>query len=1141
LSVDPNLTGWTLGSFRLGKSVRNDLIAKVYEATDIRDGKVVWLKVLSPIYGGKTPVVDCFRKQVELSKQITHPGLLEEHFYSNDQGFYYTVLEHCPWPDLATLSPKGFNAGSAPAYERFVKVFQKICDLMNVMREHNLVHGSITPQKLLCSPKIQIKICDWGTGASLASAKGISLADILEHNSAFIAPELLQGSPLNARCDIYSLGCSLSNWLIGTPHQSVSRQDSIRDKPEIPKWISSLLSIMMAPHPGNRPASWDEILDVIHSRNEIKATAVEEEREIRFRELELPIRHKSSLFADGSVVVCPQCGYGFRGQSGTHYHCLNSDCGYEWDAADVTEIQAYAADQRKATPEIWVLQGSEPAQFVLNEGETVIGRREGCDICLSNLRVSRHHASILREGHICSIRDLGSSTGTRLNGTELVATQELSLGDKIVIAGIVLEYRIHFGSSDEKDTSVSGRDLIAVAKRIQVKASGAKGGLIPISGDRVTLGRKDDCDIVLPFPMVSGRHARIVRDGKNVSVLDLKSANGTFVNGRKVIRKQLEKGDRIQIGPFLFIFEDTGLRRETSLNQLQLDAVDLDFDVPGDKGAKKRILDSVTLSIKPGELVGLIGPSGAGKSTLLNALCGLKPATRGRVLANGEDLYACYDSLRTSIGYVPQNDIVHEDLSVVDTLRYAAQLRLPQDMSGQEQENVVQETLNILGMNKVQKTRVGRLSGGQKKRVSIGVELLARPRLLFLDEPTSGLDPGTEGRMMALFRKLADRGHTIICSTHIMENVHLFDKVAILVHGKLAFFGPPEAAEKYFQVGRMVLLYDRLSEKSPETWQREYQVHASHYKISASDTTDMHRDSPEPLAAPANQFWVLLKRYIAITIADGRNVGLLALQPLLVTLIVCWACSDLSLVLFLAVVSVLWFGSSNAAKEIVKEVAIYQRERMVNLNVAAYVSSKVAVLMLIAVIQSLVVLGIIVAMNSKVPLPWVVGLILFVVAYSGISMGLLVSALSSNVTKAITAIPMVLIPQIILAGAMVPLSDMNTGVRILSYAMTARWGNQASEIVLLQGEHISEGLVRKYPRAMQNLYDSYNLTDRDKPREIIRFLSDHQGKRVQKNQLLIVNLLSILILGTLGLFLTIAVLHMKDPLSTKPKTPSISG
>lgn len=240
-------------------------------------------------------------------------------------------------------------------------------------------------------------------------------------------------------------------------------------------------------------------------------------------------------------------------------------------------------------------------------------------------------------------------------------------------------------------------------------------------------------------------------------------------------------------------------------------------------GLRNLILKDISFTIYPGELVGILGPSGSGKSTLLKSLNGLIKAEHGKAYINGLEIHSNFDKLRRFIGYVPQDDIIHKTLSIYKSLYYTALLRLPPNTDKKVISARLEQVLDILSLKDRKNTKIGNLSGGQRKRVSIGVELITSPPLIFLDEPTAGLDPSLECKMMRLFRNLTNEGRTILISTHIMESVGYLDLIIILVGGRLAYFGPPDYALKYFKVPRFLEIYDKLEEEKGETWANSYE------------------------------------------------------------------------------------------------------------------------------------------------------------------------------------------------------------------------------------------------------------------------------------------------------------------------------
>ncbi len=377
----------------------------------------------------------------------------------------------------------------------------------------------------------------------------------------------------------------------------------------------------------------------------------------------------------------------------------------------------------------------------------------------------------------------------------------LKPGDQIQIGPVTLA----FGASREELPGAA-----ELANPIgSVLYKGTPTSDIPLGLD-LTFGRSDEVDVLLSDPVVSRRHAMIECGPKGYRLLDLHSKSGSFVNGRRFDEHDLVIGDQIQLGPFFFFYDGRRLVRVRRLSVGRIVATGLIRQ--GDSGP---ILNRAGFVAEPGQFIGILGPSGAGKTTLLDALSGLRPAESGKVQFDQTDLYKNLGQLRTLFGYVPQDDIVHSDLTVTEALTFAARLRLAAGTPRSEIVKLVDHTITSLGLADRVNLKISRLSGGQRKRVSVGVELLSRPPLLFLDEPTSGLDPLAEFKLMELLRRLADTGCTVICTTHVMENVYLMDQIAIVSDGRVVFQGPPDEARSRFGVTRLSSLYDALQSIDP--------------------------------------------------------------------------------------------------------------------------------------------------------------------------------------------------------------------------------------------------------------------------------------------------------------------------------------
>jgi len=612
------------------------------------------------------------------------------------------------------------------------------------------------------------------------------------------------------------------------------------------------------------------------------------------------------------------------------------------------------------------------------------------------------------------------------------------------------------------------------------------------------IGRHATCDVVLNDPQVSRFHARIDKQGPGAAtIIDLDSGNGVRINGQRIpprLPQPLRSGDEFWIGINPYRFEENEVVQFVRPSGVKLDAYHLTRIVG--KGNKKiTILNDVSLSIQPGEFVVVVGGSGAGKSTLLSALTGFTPATEGQVFYNGIDYYQHFDLFRASLGYVPQDDIIHKNLTVEQVLTYAARLRLPPDTTADERKMRVENAMQQLQLTERRQTQVSMLSGGQRKRVSIGVELLNEPGLFFLDEPTSGLDPGLEETMMHLFRDLSRQGRTVVVITHATKNVNVCDKVIFLARGGfLAFYGTPKEALEYFAVDDFTGIYRRLeSEASPSEWaQRFTQTILFRRNIVEQLSPQPSGQMPQAAQMPQQvakkpgpsaftQFIVLTARYLAILRKDKILMALFFLQPPVIAFALTGMFkSDIFttepakavFLMFISSVASIFLGAMNSAREITKENAIYIRERLVNLKLLPYLFSKIVVLGALSLFQAMVFL-IVIVLKVKIPdlNPFMflkMYATLSLVNLGGMAMGLTVSARVSNEDKATGAVPLMVLPQMSLAGAMIPYSTMPKGGQVLSNLAISRWGFENLAIITKVNPYLNAtGLPNAYDDVFQ--------------------------------------------------------------------------
>ena len=757
----------------------------------------------------------------------------------------------------------------------------------------------------------------------------------------------------------------------------------------------------------------------------------------------------------------------------------------------------------------------------LNREVTRLGRDPEGEVVIDVAAavVSRRHAEIKKSGDQFVISDLKSFNGTLVNGKRITEAVQLFDGYEIQlgVGGPLLRLIdpahpapaprmaqpgapapsqqlipsafgqiaamargatiVSIGSASLKPTTPAGSSQPQLLARLSFDTH-----------PRLSVGRAPDNDLRLDGLQISNHHARFARDNGSVTVEDAGSTNGVYVNGERIGgRRAVQLSDVIQIGPFVLQADaHQGVAVYDTRSKTRIDCINIAKIVTNRSGGGAiKLLDDVGLTIQPNEFVGLLGPSGAGKSTLMDSMNGMRPATSGNVLINNLDLYRHLDSLKQSIGYVPQDDIIHRELTVYRTLYYVARLRLSRDVSTREIDQIVNEVMDVTGLSERRDVPVGQLSGGQRKRVSIAVELITKPSVIFLDEPTSGLDPATEEKIMKLFRQIAESGRTVVLTTHAMENVKLFDKIVVLMRGKLVFYGAPQEALAHVRAESFKDLYDKLegpvdqqtaalpplpanatkSQKQARKLQREQiaeQV-AEDWKHKFQSTEAYRRNVVEPLsllprdgraAAPpkrrtsmidaVRQWGTLTRRYLEVLSRDKFNLLILFGQAPIIaflTYLVVPTKSPRDFPYFVLALVSMWFGTSVASREIIRERAVYTRERMVNLRLLPYVASKLFVLALIVSFQCLLLFGALKFLHYSglMNLPgWLIPqlVIVFLTAMVGLALGLLISAIVKTSEMATSLVPLILIPQILFCGLVgVP---VNTA-RVIGTVMPATW------------------------------------------------------------------------------------------------------
>jgi ABC-type multidrug transport system ATPase subunit/pSer/pThr/pTyr-binding forkhead associated (FHA) protein/ABC-type multidrug transport system permease subunit len=736
-------------------------------------------------------------------------------------------------------------------------------------------------------------------------------------------------------------------------------------------------------------------------------------------------------------------------------------------------------------------QASQEFRFSLRVGEFSIGRSRHAQVILPidwtlvsslhfSIRIDSDGSMVVRDG----VNGKPSKNGTQLNRSFLSSDlwTNLNLGDEIQI----------------------GNQLRDAVRLLLLPSDQPKSQSLPVesyrwelSNSSLSIGRGQHCDVFLDGPTISRVHSLIRRTGDLVYLYD-QSRNGVFVNELPVNGQiRLNDGDQIKIGTAVFVWNYPWLSRETNGTSYRIDIRDL--------WLQGRI-SGTNLSIEPGQLVAFVGGSGAGKSSLLTTIVGQNLDYKGQILINGNELRSTYNSIKQEIGFVPQDDIVHLELTVEEVLSYSAKLKLP---DAEQQRNAVERVLKELDIGHRRKALVRELSGGQRKRVSIGVELLADPRILFLDEPTSGLDPGLDKRMMQLLRSLADAGRTVALVTHATNNVMLCDQVVFLGRGGyLCYAGPPANCLNHFGLtGDFSDIYQYL-EKSPEEISNiaiAYRTNIVQYLPPVSSYSDRGVTSSGTGRAirqkvALQQFKILISRDMRLALRDRASILINAITAPLAVVMIAFAAnnrtifsdlnslntstySDALRIIFVIICAVIWVGLSSSLQSLVKERNIFRRERSFNLLPESYLAAKVIVMIAQALLQSLLILVSVniffVAPEPKfLSWPLAIALVSLTTLLTIGSQALLVSSLVKNSQQASSIAPLLLIPQLIFGGVLFVLGEKADDIYPL---ITSRWsmklmGIYSNVIQLIPGGNSAINLVDSssaYEAIISNIHHSF--------------------------------------------------------------------
>jgi ABC transport system ATP-binding/permease protein len=595
----------------------------------------------------------------------------------------------------------------------------------------------------------------------------------------------------------------------------------------------------------------------------------------------------------------------------------------------------------------------------------------------------------------------------------------------------------------------------------RVKAPGPESGRHPMPGGTAWIGRSLNNDIVIHDVLASRHHAFLTPTAMGTEIRDAHSVNGTFVNGLKVGSAVLSDGDVVTIGNVDLVFTGGILvrRQQAATRAGGLEVREVDFSVSG-----KNLLERISLTARPGTLTALIGGSGAGKTTLSRLIAGYATPTSGSVTFEGHNIHTEYASLRTRIGMVPQDDVVHRQLTVNQALGYAAELRLPPDTSKADRAEVVAQVLDELGLTQHADTRVDKLSGGQRKRASVALELLTGPSLLILDEPTSGLDPALDLQVMTMLRQLADAGRVVLVVTHSLTYLDVCDQVLLMAPGgKTAFMGPPDRIGGAMGTTNWAQIFAKVG-ADPDEANRRF--------VAQNKPPPLPRatEAPADLGVPAStsmgrQFSTIARRQVRLVVSDRAYFVFLALLPFVMGALSLTvpghtgfgyadptsdSAGEAGMILTLLTIAAAFMGTALTIRDLVGERPIFRREQAVGLSTTAYLLSKVAVFCAFAIVQAAIATAIVVLGKGRPTEPALLlgdaTLEMFVAVaatcVAAAMLGLMLSALARSTEQIMPMLVVSLMMQMVLCGGIVPVTN-RVFLDQLSWVVPSRWGYAA--------------------------------------------------------------------------------------------------
>jgi ABC-type multidrug transport system ATPase subunit len=789
-----------------------------------------------------------------------------------------------------------------------------------------------------------------------------------------------------------------------------------------------------------------------------------------------------------------------------------------------------------------------------------LGRDPQGDVVVDDARVSWRHATIAWNGRGWGLEDHGSTNGTYVHGARVQHT-ELAPGTPVHLGNATDGPRLNFTAAGAPQQAVPQQQApayqapapayqapaqaqaapayqapapqqphpqqpqaqgwpqqqAAPARQPQFPhqqgggAAPAQGAAPGYGGDRspttfhqiavgrvMRIGRALDNELVVSDLQVSRHHAEFRSTGGRFEIHDLGSHNGTYVNGQALPKSGsvlLGPNDIVGVGHSTFRIVGDRLEEFVDSGDVSFSARHLTVTVDGGK----QILKDVTFGVPEKSLIGVIGPSGSGKSTLLKALTGYRPADQGDVLYDNRNLYKQFAELRQRIGLVPQDDILHKELRVSTALKYAAKLRFPGDTAESERAARIDEVLRELKLDIHKDKKITALSGGQRKRVSVALELLTKPSLIFLDEPTSGLDPGMDRDVMQLLRGLADDGRTVLVVTHSVAELSLCDKLLVMAPGgSVAYFGPPDEALNFFGYSTWADVFSAFENYRDYDWAGRWKG-SQHYQLYAADLDAVAPQSvampPQQMIPPkpqawGSQLWTLIRRYLSVIASDKGFMALMVALPAVLGIVSTVIPAkfglapptppsrfngDAGTIMLILAVGMCFSGAANSVRELIKERVIYERERATGLSRSAYLMSKVIVLGLITAFQGVIICAIgftpreLPAEGLFMSPAAELCISVIALGFTSMMFGLVISALVKTAEKTMPLLVMFAIVQVVFTGILFQIYD-KPGLEQFAWLMPSRWAIAAAGTTLNLGKLMAPWDI-EHPENTDPLWD----------------------------------------------------------------------